>query len=136
MASDSSRISPTAHYTSFVWYRAGMSHKVLTSPLGRALHLALLHMNVGYERLGSRPHLDRSPLARHRRIGHLLEGEIAAGRVGQVIEIAAGLSPRGFTFAKRHPDLHYIEADLPDMAETKRRRLDEAGLRGTHHEVV
>ncbi len=136
MAADSSRISPTAHYTSFVWYRAGMSHRVLTSPLGRALHMALMPMNLGYERLGKRPSLDMMLLARHRVIDHLLEREIAAGRVGQVIEIAAGLSPRGFTFAKRHPELHYVEADLPDMAETKRRRLEEAGLRGERHEVV
>jgi O-methyltransferase involved in polyketide biosynthesis len=136
MASDSSRISPTAHYTSFVWYRAGMSHKVLTSPLGRALHLALLPMNLGYERLGSRPNLDMMLLARHRVIDHLLEREIAAGRVGQVIEIAAGLSPRGFTFARRHPGIRYVEADLPDMAETKRKRLEEAGLRGVNHDVV
>jgi O-methyltransferase involved in polyketide biosynthesis len=136
MADDSSRISPTAHYTSYVWYRAGMSHRALTSRLGRALHLALTPMNLGYERLGTRPSLDMMLLARHRVLDHLLEREIAAGRGGQAVEVAAGLSPRGLRFARRHPELRYLEADLPEMAELKRRRLDVAGLRGRAHDVV
>jgi O-methyltransferase involved in polyketide biosynthesis len=133
---DSSRISPTAHYTSWVWYRAGISHRALTSTLGRALHLALLPMNAAYERFASRPNLDTMLLARHAAIDALLAAEIASGRVGQVIEVASGLSPRGFTFARRHPSLRYLEADLPDMAATKRRRLDEAGLRASNHHVL
>src|SRR5262249_33901073 len=72
----------------------------------------------------------------HRMIDHILEREIAAGRVGQVLEIAAGLSPRGFRFARRHPTLTYVEADLPDMAAHKARALDGAGLRGASHVVA
>jgi O-methyltransferase involved in polyketide biosynthesis len=132
----SERISPTAHYTAYVWYRAGMSHPALTTGLGRMLYTALRPMNVGYERLGTRPSLDQMLLARHRVLDHLLEQAIQSGKVGQVIEVAAGLSPRGFTFAARHPRLVYLEADLPEMAAIKRRRLAEAGLGGPRHRVL
>ena len=74
-------------------------------------------------------------LARHRALDGLLEREIAAGRVGQVVEIAAGLAGRGHRFARRFPDLRYVETDLPDMAVYKRRALDRAGLRGANHDV-
>ncbi len=136
MSSDSSRISPTAHYTSQVWFRYGMSHPALATPLGRKLHAALWPMNAAYERFSGRPNLDMMLLARHRALDWMLEREIAAGRVAQVIEVAAGLSPRGLTFARRHPELVYLEADLPDMAAHKRRALDDAGLRGPRHEVI
>jgi O-methyltransferase involved in polyketide biosynthesis len=132
----SERISPTAHYTSYVWYRAGFSHPALTSRLGWALHLALRPMNLGFEHLGERPSLDQMLLARHVVLDHLLEREITAGAIGQVIEVAAGLSPRGLTFAARHPDVVYVEADLPDMASAKRRRLERAGLGRANHRVV
>src|SRR6185436_11913339 len=60
----------------------------------------------------------------------------AAGEVGQVIEIAAGFSGRGWRFTQRHPQLTYIEGDLAPQAEEKRRILDGAGLRGVRHQVV
>jgi O-methyltransferase involved in polyketide biosynthesis len=93
-------------------------------------------MNVAYERFGRRPNLEMMLLARHRVIDHLLAQAVSSGAVGQVIEVAAGLSPRGFQFARRHPGLIYVEADLPDMAAHKRRALDDAGLRGSNHQVV
>jgi len=52
-----------------------------------------------------------------------------------VIEVAAGLSPRGLSFTRQHPDLRYIEADLPAMAAHKRRALERSG-RGRDHHVV
>src|SRR6185436_10973917 len=75
-------------------------------------------------------------LARHRAIDHLLDRAIADGRVGQVIEIAAGLSPRGWRFTERHQDLTYLEADLPDMAARKRAILAEVGPESPRHRVV
>src|SRR5687768_12863247 len=113
---DSSRISPTAHYTSYVWFRHGMSHPALATPLGARLHMALRPMNLVYGRVSKRPNLDMMLLARHRVIDKLLEKEIVEGRVGQVIEIAAGLSARGLRFARRFPQIRYLEADLPAMA--------------------
>jgi O-methyltransferase involved in polyketide biosynthesis len=55
--------------------------------------------------------------------------------VSQVIEIAAGYSPRGFRFARRFPQLSYVEGDLAPMALAKRARLDSAGLRADNLDV-
>jgi O-methyltransferase involved in polyketide biosynthesis len=54
-----------------------------------------------------------------------------------VVEIACGMSPRGWRFAKRYGDaLTYVEADLPDMAARKRRALEQIGSLGESHRVV
>ncbi len=59
------------------------------------------------------------------------------GRGSQVIEVAAGLSPRDWRFKQEHGSkLHYIEADLPDMAQRKRDLLAHAGLLTPGHEVL
>lgn len=133
-STDSSRISPTAHYTAQVWFRYGMSHPAFETPFGRKLHAALAPMNYVY-RFTGRPNLDEMLLARHRSLDFLLERAIAEGRVSQVLEVAAGLSPRGLSFTRQHPELRYIEADLPAMAARKRQALERAG-RGRDHHVV
>lgn len=135
VADDGTRISPTAHYTADVWVRSGLSDPALSTTLGALFHAALTPFNATYGRLSGRPDLDTMLVARHRAIDALLEREIAAGRVGQVLEIAAGLSGRGHRFARRFPELRYVETDLPPMASHKRRALDEAGLRGRNHDV-
>ena len=61
----SARISPTAHYTGFVWYRNGLSHPAFMTREGWLLHNLLRPMNVGY-RLQGRADLDTMLLARHR----------------------------------------------------------------------
>ena len=132
---DGARISPTAHYTSDVWVRSGLSDPALSTRLGALLHAALVPLNEIYGRVSGRPNLDAMLVARHRALDGLLECEIATGRVGQVVEIAAGLSGRGYRFARRFPELRYLETDLPEMAAYKRHALDEAGLRGANHEV-
>jgi O-methyltransferase involved in polyketide biosynthesis len=43
----------------------------------------------------------------------------------QVLEIACGLSPRGWWFRQHHPDICYRELDLPDMAATKQAALQQ-----------
>ena len=133
---ESDAISPTAHYTGYVWYRNGLSHPGLVTPQGRALYHGLRLLNAGAHRLGG-PTLEGFLLARHRAIDALLDKAIREGRVNQVIEVAAGLSPRGWDFARRYGDkLRYIEADLPDMARRKRGRLTAAGLLTPGHSVV
>jgi len=135
VADDGTRISPTAHYTSDVWVRSGLSDPALSTRLGALFHAALTPLNATYGRLSGRPNLDAMLVARHRAIDGLLEREITAERVGQVVEIAAGLSGRGYRFARRFPDVRYVETDLPPMASYKRRALDDAGLRGPNHDV-
>jgi O-methyltransferase involved in polyketide biosynthesis len=59
-------------------------------------------------------------LARHSLIDLRLKEAVDSGKVTQIIEIAAGLSPRGVRFKKLYGNkVKYIEADLPDMALLK-----------------
>jgi len=126
-----SSIGPTAFYTGEVWSRHGLSHPKLVSAEGRVLH-ALTAPGFAVSRLLGGPTLDGMLLGRHRVIDALLEDAIAAGRVGQVLEVASGMSPRGWRFTERHPDLLYLEADLPDMAARKREALARIGRPPTH----
>jgi O-methyltransferase involved in polyketide biosynthesis len=136
MPADDSRISPTAHYTSYVWVRNGLSHDALASTLGRRLYRILWPVMQAYKVATKRPALEEMLLLRHRAIDDALERAISEGRVGQVIEIAAGFSARGLRFKKKFPQLIYIEGDLAPQAAEKRRILDGAGLRGNNHEVI
>jgi O-methyltransferase involved in polyketide biosynthesis len=65
-------------------------------------------------------------MARHQTLDHLLSRAIEDGEVQTVVEVAAGLSPRGWAFTQRFgKQLRYIEVDLPAMAEKKRGILDK-----------
>lgn len=136
MARHSETISPTAHYTGYTWYHHGMSHPGLVTSTGRLMYGALTPLNA-LAKLVDAPTLQGFLLARHQILDCLLMQAIDEGRVTQVIEVAAGLSPRGWYFKQRYGNkLRYIEADLPDMAERKRAMLLNAGLQRSGHEVV
>jgi O-methyltransferase involved in polyketide biosynthesis len=94
------RVGPTAHYTGYVWARNGLSHPELETREGRLLFDSLQPAMLASRALGG-PTLEAYLLARHRAIHALLERAIDAGRVSQVIEVAAGLSPRGWRFGRR-----------------------------------
>jgi O-methyltransferase involved in polyketide biosynthesis len=131
----SPRISPTAHYTSHVWIRNGLADPAFATREGEKLHRLLVPFNAVSRRLGG-PTVDGMLLARHRLIDHLLKKAIEAGAVDQVIEVAAGLSPRGWRMSRIHPKLRYIEADLPAMIARKRKVLERAAAVGPGHELV
>lgn len=132
----SDRISPTAHYTGYTWFHHGLSHPALVTREGRLMHAALQPVAAASLRLGL-PTLEGLLLARHHAIDRRLTNAIESGAVGQVIEVAAGLSPRGWDFSRRFgPRLRYVEADLPGMAGRKRRLLAHAGLQSAQHRVV
>jgi len=82
--------------------------------------------------------LEQMLLDRHLTMDARLERAIEAGDVGQVIEIAAGLSGRGRRFCQRYAaaELIYVEGDLAAMASRKRRLLGRAGGQAAHHHVV
>ena len=130
----SEKISPTAYATGQVWYRNGMSHEALATPQGKRLDRGFRLM-IGSIRAFTGVRLDTMLLARHKGIDGELSRAIESGRVGQVIELAAGLSPRGTTFCQRYPQLTYIETDLPTMTALKKKLLDDAGLTGPRHRV-
>lgn len=136
MARSPASISPTAHYTGYTWFAHGLSHPALVTPQGRLMFGALKPLH-GLATMAGAPTLQAFLIARHRMIDLLLEQAIAQGRVTQVIEVAAGLSPRGWRFKQRHGGkLRYIEADLPDMAHRKHDLLRKARLLSPGHEVV
>jgi O-methyltransferase involved in polyketide biosynthesis len=131
----SDAISPTAHYTGQVWLRNGLSHPRLGTIEGRVLFDALHPVMVASGAIGG-PSLESYLLARHRAIDALLGRAIEAGSITQVVEVAAGLSPRGWRFARHYGDrLTYVEADLPAMAARKRRALEQIGSLGQRHRV-
>jgi O-methyltransferase involved in polyketide biosynthesis len=136
MSRSSASISPTAHYTGYTWFSHGLSHPALVTPQGRLLHGALLPMHALAKAVGA-PTLSAFLLARHRIIDHLLDRAIEEGRVEQIVEVAAGLSPRGWRFKQRYGSrVRYVEADLPDMSQRKLKLLQDAKLLTPGHEVV
>ena len=127
-------ISPTAHYTAHVWARNGLGPSALSTLPGRALHGLVGSVTLPSKLLGG-PTLDAFLLARHRIIDHLLTSAIDDG-VTQVVELAAGLSPRGVAFTQSHPDLSYVEVDLPRMTEHKRAALARCGPLAAGHRLT
>lgn len=133
--SGSDSISPTAHYTGYVWVRHGLSDPSLATTEGRLLFESLLPIMRLSAAFGG-PSLEAYLLARHRAIDSLLGRAIERGAVSQVLEVAAGLSPRGWRFAQRYGEqITYVEADLPAMAARKRRALGNLFTLGEHHRV-
>jgi O-methyltransferase involved in polyketide biosynthesis len=133
--SPSETISPTAHYTGYVWARNGLSHPEFETREGRLLFETLRPAMTANALLG-RGTLESYLLARHRAIDARLERAIEEHGIRQVIEVAAGLSPRGWRFMQRYGNrLTYVEADLSGMAERKRSALERIGSLNDRHLV-
>jgi O-methyltransferase involved in polyketide biosynthesis len=129
-------ISPTAHYTGQVWSRNGLSHPALSTREGELLFAALQPAMLASRAVGG-PSLEPYLMARHLAIDARVQRAIESGTATQVLEVAAGLSPRGWRFARRYGQgITYLEADLPAMAERKRRALARIGTLGDHHRVL
>jgi O-methyltransferase involved in polyketide biosynthesis len=136
MAEPRTSISPTAHYTAAVWARNGLSHPALSTTTGRLMYWSAQPTMAVTQALGG-TRLEDFLLARHLLIDRLLEAAIDRGEISQVIEIAAGMSPRGWRFADRYGErVTYIETDLPEMAARKRRALERADSLSPNHRVV
>jgi O-methyltransferase involved in polyketide biosynthesis len=134
-ATGSEAISPTAHYTGYVWARNGLSHPALKTLEGRLMYEGLRPVfGLGASLLGVS--MERYLLARHRAIDSLLTTAIESGAVSQVVELACGMSPRGWRFSNRYGTaLRYVETDLPGMAARKRRALEGIGSISDVHRV-
>lgn len=129
-------ISPTAHYTGYVWFAHGQSHEAFATATGRLMYQALRGPNLLAQR-ASLPSLEGMLLARHRVIDLRLGRAIDAGEIDQIVEVAAGLSPRGWRFRTRYGSrISYVEADLPGMIEHKRRVLARLGGETPHHRTA
>jgi O-methyltransferase involved in polyketide biosynthesis len=131
----SGAVSPTAHYTGEAWIRNGLSHPELATWQGRLFHRAMALPIAASKAVGGAS-LDALLLARHRIIDSILEDWIEGGG-SQVLEVACGMSPRGWRFSERYGDrLTYIEADLPAMARRKREALARMGSLSDRHRIA
>ncbi len=117
-STDTSRISISAHYTGYVWYKNGLSDSRFVTPMGVAANMLFTPANALLKRLAG-AHIDTFLLQRHRMLDHLLTHLIEQEGVEQIVEIASGLSPRGFRISEKYPQVSYLETDLPDMAARK-----------------
>lgn len=122
---DTSRISISAHYTGYIWYKNGLSHPQFVTPMGRTAYWALRPMN-GFMQLMVGASIDTFLLQRHFVLDHLVEQAIAEG-FDQIVELAAGLSSRGYLIKQAHPSVHYVEGDLPGMSARKAELLNGLG---------
>ncbi len=125
------RIGPTAHYTAYAWHRLGLPYaEHFATPRGRRLYWLFRGAGEWVAAASGRSPLLVDVLAyRHRTI----DAEIARARPDVVVEIGAGLSPRGVWSVCDAGVERYVEVDLPHMVEAKRARLatlpDEARRR-------
>lgn len=133
---DTSSISFTAHYTGYVWQHYGLSETAFATAQGRTYYTLLRPFEyLARHIIGS--DIKTTLLQRHFLIDRELEKQIAENPATQVLEIACGLSPRGHRFTRQHPDLVYVEADLPGMVARKRSVLAPlASLNAKHRLVV
>lgn len=127
-------ISPSAHYTGYIWYRHRLAEAAFVTGFGRFVH-GLLSPVTWAARVGFGLDIEQFLLQRHLQIDAQLTAAIEQAGVRQVVEIACGLSPRGRRFTARYPDLRYVEADLPLMAARKRLLLSGQGWLGSRHQV-
>ncbi|MEO6470615.1 MAG: class I SAM-dependent methyltransferase, partial [Aeromicrobium sp.] len=131
----SKSISPTAYYTGYVWARHGVGPSSLATPEGRLAYWAAQPLVTALSFAGV-PTIEQVLLSRHAVIDSLLTDAIESGQVGNVVEIASGMSPRGHTFAARFGDqITYVDTDLPQMAALKKAELAKIGENTDHHRV-
>ena len=132
---DTSSISFTAHYTGFVWYRFGLSHSAFATRQGCTYFQLLRPFEVAARKvIGS--DIKTTLLQRHHLIDRELGQLIQEYPDIQVVELACGLSPRGWRIHGRYPNVTYLEADLQDMAARKRTLLNELDSLDSRHKVL
>ncbi len=133
-ATDTSSISFTAHYTGYVWYLQRWSSPAFVTRQGRLYHFLMQPLEQLARGLIGQ-NVQTTLITRHALLDRELQRNIDAGHT-QVLELACGLSPRGWSLRQRHPHLLYVEADLPAMAAHKQRLLTGLDVDVSQHRVV
>ncbi len=111
------KIAPTAHYTAYVWRRLALPYSgAYATRRGAALYWTLRAAGEWVTAVAPGvPSMAQYLALRHLAIDHALV-ELDADRV---VEIGAGLSRRGTTWALDR-GVAYVEVDLPHMVAHKR----------------
>lgn len=122
MSERDTKIGPTAHYTAYVWYRLRMPHaEYFATRTGRRLFWAFRLAGEWLATLSAtHPSMEQYLEMRHR----ALEKVLHDGDPDCVVELGAGLSRRGLTWAADH-GVRYVEVDLPEMVRAKRRIVSD-----------
>ncbi len=122
MDTNKDNIPVSALYTSATWHWGQLPCTELVLPDGATgLFKVVNAYMVFYRWLNPEKFsLQHTLLHRHTAINHLLEQAACP----QVIEVAAGFSPRG-SMVSENTAVQYYEVDLPDVVALKRRRLSE-----------
>ncbi len=120
MADHHQRIAPTAHFTAYTWYRLRLPYAHLFATRGGAALFWTLRTTIEWAVLlrGRVPTMEQYLGQRHRVIDWALD-QYGADRV---VEIGAGLSRRGTTWAADH-GTRYTEIDLEHMIAAKKALL-------------
>jgi O-methyltransferase involved in polyketide biosynthesis len=123
MTDHAERIGPTAHYTAYVWRRAGLPHaEHFATRKGAVLYWGFFVLGEWVTRLSPTvPSMRQFLEYRHR----LIDAVVARERPGCVVELGAGLTRRAVTWAADR-GVPGLELDLPAMAAVKRQRLARA----------
>lgn len=132
---DSSGISFTALYTGAVWHRYGLSDDCLATRQGRWLYHGMSPFEAA-SKLVIGGNIQTFLLQRHLIINERVETAINERGITQVLEIASGMSPRGIYLRNRHPHIHMVETDLPNMAKRKAQCLTAADRLSENHQVT
>jgi O-methyltransferase involved in polyketide biosynthesis len=124
--SEEGSLAPTAHYTAYVWHRVGLPHaELFATRLGAALFWGFHPLgHVLLPRLGrGTPTMTQYLELRHRGI----DGALDELEPDLAVELGAGLSRRGVTWAER--GTRYVEVDLASMVALKRSLLEARASR-------
>lgn len=134
-ATDTSSISFTAHYTGFVWYKNQLSNDAFITNQGKTYYQLLRPFEfLARHIIGS--DIRTTLLQRHHLLDHELSKLIDQHPDLQILEIACGLSPRGYRYIKAFPSIRYIEADLHSMAKRKAELLAPLNTLSERHRVI
>ena len=125
---DMSGVSLTAHYTAYAWHLLGVpeAHRFITRR-GRWLHRVAKIFEIFTRPAGIGDLVSILMEPRHLLFEHLIK----ASKSRCIVELGAGLSPRGTAYT-RDSDLTYIEVDLPRMSALKARLVGEAKGENQH----
>lgn len=124
MTRDAGRIPHSALYTSATWAWGGFPCAAIVLPKGAMRLFHLVNAYVFLYRLlnPAKRSLKHTLVHRHAIIDSLL----ARSGCSNVIEIAAGFSPRGCAVSA-DPAYRYCEIDQPEVIALKRRQLERSG---------
>ncbi|MDB5164875.1 MAG: hypothetical protein JWL89_501 [Candidatus Saccharibacteria bacterium] len=122
LEADHSRVAPTAWG---VAYLRTFSDVPLSQEVFEALDKHVQAAGEpGIATKANRDHLAPQLEARYKLVDNL----ILEANVHQVLELASGVATHGINLARSHPELTYVELDLPGVVKEKRAIIEEVGI--------